>query len=349
MLSKGSDDSVSEDVYCPVHGLLTTVITKQIRDDRNGDPSEHSVRVSYCPFCKAFYSLDTVKLIQLPNGIWIRHGVNGEKHEQLKKERKRKHIASKPIVVTEETKQVNALGDNRPENRHAIRIPQRNRSINDDFPLVSLSAHPYQSGNVQQNVEYYDANDSIKDDGILYVHQGMIICQRKKHPIIPVQAIMNTIRAGGIVMNADYCQLCHKCFISQITYEEYKAQYGFMPIHFMKVKKNGEYPRMNEQHVIMDDESPLMMCGYNVSKATGLTDWERQTILQSIIDNQILRKPEIIRYLEQFIAINGSKSGMADATDKWKRDLIFIRGYQLKNQAKKSIYRISKWIPTRMK
>ena len=53
--------------------------------------------------------------------------------------------------------------------------------------------------------------------------------------------------------------------------------------------------------------SPLKLCGYSVSQSKGLTQATRQYILAKIIYDGIMSKLDVIRYLEHFINLNGSK------------------------------------------
>ncbi|MCD8160788.1 MAG: hypothetical protein LUE61_06350 [Clostridiales bacterium] len=82
----------------------------------------------------------------------------------------------------------------------------------------------------------------------------------------------------------------------------------------------------------MAEESPLKLCGYNVSQAEGLTESERHYILAKMIHNGIVSKTETIRYLEHFINMNGAKEGNELARSKWKNDLAFVHSYRIDTQ-----------------
>ena len=91
------------------------------------------------------------------------------------------------------------------------------------------------------------------------------------------------------------------------------------------------------------DESPLMLCGYSVSQKEGLSESERHYIISQIIDQGILTKLEVIRYLGYFIRRNGQKDCNYLALSKWERDLDFTLHYDDSKQKQFLIKSIQKY------
>ena len=69
--------------------------------------------------------------------------------------------------------------------------------------------------------------------------------------------------------------------------------------------------------------------GYNVSKSDNLSDEQRWTILECIVDNEIASKSKVIAYLNSFIYRNGSKNNMDEAIGKWECDRNHIQKYKM--------------------
>ena len=93
----------------------------------------------------------------------------------------------------------------------------------------------------------------------------------------------------------------------------------------------------------MATESPLKLCGYNVSQSEGLSAETRQFLLAKIIHDGIMSKLDVIHYLEHFINMNGAKKENALALEKWCSDLDFVHKYNITTQPSIYIQRIQKY------
>lgn len=114
------------------------------------------------------------------------------------------------------------------------------------------------------------------------------------------------------------------------------AIYNFLPIHFEMVNHNGDF---FIEHDVRAEASPLMLCGYSVSRKHNFSREYRHKVLERIICDGVLSKYEIMKYLDMFIRINGQKYNMDVAVAKWEDDLKFVREY---NFDKQRIVRIDK-------
>ena len=82
-------------------------------------------------------------------------------------------------------------------------------------------------------------------------------------------------------------------------------------------------------------ESVLMQFGYTVSKQDDLPAEQRRRILAAIVDNDVLKRNEVVSYLDYFInqrKNQKNKDGSLrykDAIDKWRADRAWINQYKL--------------------
>lgn len=72
-------------------------------------------------------------------------------------------------------------------------------------------------------------------------------------------------------------------------------------------------------------ESFLKGLGYSVAKSIGLSDVERQKILQKIISSGAMSKEAVCTYLERYINLHKNQSIFADAVSKWIADLEYVK------------------------
>lgn len=79
-------------------------------------------------------------------------------------------------------------------------------------------------------------------------------------------------------------------------------------------------------------ESLLMRNGYNVKANNGLTDMQRQAILQNIINNKILSPHRIVSYIDMFISQKQNMPQYKEAIEKWKKDRGFVLSYKEENK-----------------
>lgn len=78
-------------------------------------------------------------------------------------------------------------------------------------------------------------------------------------------------------------------------------------------------------------ESKLKQLGYTVAKTIGLSDSERQKILQRVIDNGVMSKDAICDFLKNNINLHKNQTTFAEAIDKWMTDLAFLKNVSFYN------------------
>ena len=65
--------------------------------------------------------------------------------------------------------------------------------------------------------------------------------------------------------------------------------------------------------------------GYTVSQKEGLSDYERQQILLSVMRRNLMSKWQIIEHIELQISLRRNNKMYSMAISKWERDLSFLR------------------------
>lgn len=188
-------------------------------------------------------------------------------------------------------------------------------------------------GNLENIDEVLEEKKSILFDNrknILYIYSRNVICHNNNHSIESVKAYIRLSDEKEAILNIEYCHDCGEFFISEKGYNYYRTLYGFLPIYFRKTTVDGKF--IKSKLNIRASESPLMLSGYNVNKQIGLSQSEREKRLATLINSGVLKKYEIIAYLEMFIAVNGAKNNMEEAVSKWEHDLKYVRKYKIDSQ-----------------
>lgn len=176
-------------------------------------------------------------------------------------------------------------------------------------------------------------------DDTLYIYKGHIKCIREQHPIVCVNAILQTATNQPISLNVNYCTLCKQFYLSYEEYNHYLTQYKTILTKISFIANSS-----TKTLSVLADESPLKLCGYTVSQDKELSQSERENLLASLINHKIISKADVIQYLNWFIQMNGHRSGNSLAKEKWESDLSFVRQLNQCNQPSYSISKISSYI-----
>lgn len=182
--------------------------------------------------------------------------------------------------------------------------------------------------------EFDNGGEFDPSKNILYVYKGFIKCQRDQHNLTCVNAKIQSKNGKYIYLNVNFCKDCKQFFISYSEYLHYRAMYGILIAKIVMIS-NGEYSNDIDY---LASESPLKLCGYSVSQAEGLSTQSRQELLRNLIQSDIIKKTEVIRYLSWFIQMNGQKFGNELAREKWESDLDYVRNL---NMSKQDVHLIS--------
>ncbi len=178
---------------------------------------------------------------------------------------------------------------------------------------------------------------SISDSfgNTLFIYKGKVLCHKHNHHLIPATAFIHDAFDREVELDVEYCPSCERYMLSYTSYEQYREQFGLLIGKLKMISSDNSGVEFD-----MAEESPLKLCGYNVSQTRGLTSGTRQYLLAKIIHDEIMPKLDVIHYLEHFIKMNGAKKENALALQKWKDDLEFVHKYNKNIQPKVYIDKI---------
>jgi len=181
-------------------------------------------------------------------------------------------------------------------------------------------------------------SEMVGTGATLYIYKGKTACHVHNHAIVAATAILFDTNDSEIEMDVEYCPKCDKYLLNFISFERYREKYSVLIGKLRMVSStavSGEFE--------LAAESPLKLCGYNVSETEGLSTSTRQFILSKIIHEGIMKKTEVIHYLEHFINMNGAKKENVLAAQKWRDDLDFVHSYNIDIQPKTFITYVKKY------
>lgn len=181
------------------------------------------------------------------------------------------------------------------------------------------------------------------DDGVgfgatLYIYKGRAFCHKHKHPLVPATAFIHDGQDREIELDVEYCPVCKRYMLNYTSYEQYRERHGLLIAKLKMISSNGAGAEFD-----MASESPLKLCGYNVSQTDCLSAGTRQFLLAKIIHDGIMSKLDVIHYLEHFINMNGAKRENIFALEKWRDDLDFVHKYDKNTQPRVYIETIKKY------
>ena len=172
----------------------------------------------------------------------------------------------------------------------------------------------------------------------LYIYRGRTACHQHNHYLVPATAVLNDEYDQEIELDVEYCPQCKRYMMNYVSFESYRERYGVLIGKLRMISTNGTGGEFD-----MALESPLKLCGYNVSQTEGLSTTTRQFILSKIIHDGIMSKLDVIHYLEHFITLNGSKKENNAALEKWREDLGFVHQYNMNIQPREYISSIRRY------
>ena len=170
-------------------------------------------------------------------------------------------------------------------------------------------------------------NDMLTPQDIL-VRVQTLKCSVKSHKAKNMKVECRLLNSSGHIQTAvipvAFCPECGKYYILDSEYRKTRKK----GIILCQITEEGIDKKNIEQAVL--SESPLFTMGYHVNSHYNLSQVQRWKILESIIDEEILSKDEVVEHIDRFIDQNKYKSSAARARLKWKIDQEHIAGYRKK-------------------
>ena len=230
--------------------------------------------------------------------------------------------------------------ENRSQTENAVNKAEKSDVKKPDLSVIpkpETKAIPKFNDSIHQREKQADIpfNDTKH---ILYVYKGKRSCEKKNHNIIPATGILSSRNNRPVKINIQYCKTCNEYFIGLESYKNYQKDHGGLlgNIYFENIAKSPGHGYGN-----LADESPLRLCGYTVKEGE-LSVEKRRFILKYILDHDILDKPQVVNYLEFFVATNEKQKNKQEAVQKWRDDLDWVNHYQINSQIHVQISKIKK-------
>ena len=278
----------------------------------------------YCANCNAFVIKYGTYLANKKNWIVLNIKELQELEELRRKQKEYLEEVTLPSVKTVD-----------PVDTYHLRM----ENIQKELISLGLLRTPSPQVNNASRVRHKDANDDyIITAHDFVVRRAVFKCMHNNHHIEDVKAVFTTISSLGtvnkITIPAGYCSTCNMYFIMESTYKKIKK--SGIPICRTVDEKNYLKNNISGMHYNgLASESVLMQFGYNVSQKDDLPAEQRRRILAAIVDNGVLKRNEVISYLDYFInqrKNQKNKDGSLrykDAMDKWRMDRAWINKYKL--------------------
>lgn len=203
--------------------------------------------------------------------------------------------------------------------------------------IIRTSSDKRNIGSRATHLKNKDGNHIITAHDFV-VRRTVFRCRNNNHHIEDVRAVFTTITRQGsvnkITIPAGYCATCNMYFIMESTYKRMKNS-GIPICRTMDEKSYENNITAGLYNNNLASESVLMQFGYNVSQKDDLPAEQRRRILAAIVDNKVLKRNEVVSYLDYFInqrKNQKNKDGSLrykDAIDKWRLDRAWINKYKL--------------------
>ena len=182
-----------------------------------------------------------------------------------------------------------------------------------------------------KDVKHY--NITQKD---FIVKTSIFRCINKTHMLEEILGHIYVVTPNGKLLEniipATRCPECGCYFILKSEFDKLSTKGRLL---CQLLEKEEYYKKGLPTNHQSSGESVLMRNGYNVKKNNGFTQVQRQVILESMVDQDILSPHKIASYLSTFIAQKESLVQYKEAITKWKFDRSFILNY--KNSTKEEV------------
>lgn len=110
-----------------------------------------------------------------------------------------------------------------------------------------------------------------------------------------------------------------------------KSDYLLIKDHIMcqVIDKTDEYLTSSKNSYNgWNQQSKINQYGYNVNSQRNLSSQQRQTILASLIEANIVDRMDIINHIEWTIQNHEKRPTHKQAVQKWKEDVEFVKNYK---------------------
>lgn len=188
----------------------------------------------------------------------------------------------------------------------------------------SESIKPIKYKDTFSETEHLDIHDII-------VLSNITRCSSSNHKIEDVKISVPVLKEDGnvsqVIICASYCYDCKRYTILKGVFNRIK---GVLLCQIIDETK--QYDKTdNTDFEIEQSQSILYKYGYNVKSKENLSQKQRQIILASLVESNILTRIEIINHLNTLIDRGSKIQNWKDATQKWKQDKHYVETYKTEN------------------
>lgn len=173
----------------------------------------------------------------------------------------------------------------------------------------------------------------IRESNTLYfedviVLKNLKICSNLQHDTNDIQASVSIVNEQGRIskklINVSYCKDCNKYYMLKSEFDEIKGIVLCKVIDETKKVK----PTSGEFNMSIS-ESKMHEYGYNVNINSQLPREQRQVILASLLESNIMTKSEILSHLDTLSSRGKKIPNWQEAVKKWNEDYIYVKEYDV--------------------
>ena len=175
-------------------------------------------------------------------------------------------------------------------------------------------------------IEHRDNEIRVKD---FLIKRNVFKCIHSDHILEDINATVSVVTNKGdlepVHVSAGYCRNCNVYFVLEEPLKKLLSKGRPMCFLYDWDKKEKE---LHPGYVFMSAESLLHQYGYNVNAIDNIPTAKRQRILDTMIDNGVMTKNEILSYLNLFITQRQNNKFMHEAIGKWQEDIEHLLQYK---------------------
>lgn len=131
-----------------------------------------------------------------------------------------------------------------------------------------------------------------------------------------------------VARNASYCPICNRFTMLKEDFDKINGIVTCKVIDETQYNNNNSYDNYFESE---QSKSVLTQYGYNVQTKNSISKEQRQIILSSIIEAQIMSRREIMDHISTLIERGSKIKTWKLATQKWREDWEYVSSYDTKN------------------
>lgn len=184
----------------------------------------------------------------------------------------------------------------------------------------------FDNTNISLHKDHYEEIPNIN------IYSVVVLCNTLKcslnHKTKDIVAKLPVINESGELhyynLPASYCFDCNRFTILKDDFHSIKDV-----VMCRVIDETTELTTKHDSEIeIAQKNSPLYNYGYNVKTKTNLSDKQRQIILASAIEANLMNRRDIINHLKGLIARGSKIPSWNVATKKWTQDQEYVRFYE---------------------